>query len=389
MSKGEQWDSRGAYWWVEIHPEALRANYHTLKARLPKKTACAVLVKSDGYGHGLLTAARVAAEEGAAFLAVATVEEGRRLREAGFALPILLVGPTPEWEMAEALRLNLRGFIGTLENGAAWNRHAALLGKKAKVHLKLDTGMGRFGLQADPEYLEKFVKAWKKMDHLELDGVATHFSMADVPESDFTREQARIFRLALRILEENGLHPSWIHAANSGAVVHFPDLAFNLVRLGIGWYGACPGPQPKETVPLLPAMSLKARILEIREVPAGAPVSYGATYYTERPSRLAILPVGYGCGYPRRASNRASVLIRGRRVPLLGRVTMNYTLADVTDIPEAATGDVALFFGDHGKGRLRVEEVADAAETISYEVLCQVGQCSPRIVHPLAGPNGS
>jgi len=366
--------------WARVSPRAIRRNLAAIRSRLPRETAIAAVVKSDGYGHGMELAARVAASEGCAFLAVISVEEAAALRDMAFDCGILVIGPIEPWQAPEAVALDLGVFAGNFEVAQALDAAAREQSTRARVHLKIDTGMGRFGFLDTPEVFGPALDRLLQLSNLNLEGAATHFSVADEPESEFTREQARRFRLILRMLEARGVRPRWIHAANSAAIVHFPDTAFSLVRTGLAMYGVYPGPEPEAALELEPAMTLGCRIADVRGVPAGFSVSYAGTFKTARPSRLAVLPVGYGCGYPRHASGKAQAIIRGRRAPLAGRITMNITVADVTDVPEARVGDTALLFGREGSGLLRVEEVARAAGAIPYEVLCNVGRCTPRLL---------
>ncbi|NQU42033.1 alanine racemase [bacterium] len=363
-----------------IRPGALRHNISELRKRLPAQTAMAAVVKTDGYGHGMLTVARIAIEEGCQFLAVASVEEAAVLREHGFETAIAIVAPILPGEAEEAVLLDARVFVGSLDVARALGQAARRLGKTARVHLKIDTGMGRFGLIDEAADLDSALEEIAGLACVEVEGAATHFSQADEPGVDFTADQAVRFRRALARMDEHGLHPRWVHAANSGGVVHFPQHAFNLVRPGIAMYGVCPGPQPQPGIDLEPVMSLETVVADLRRVQAGVPVSYGRTFVTKRPSRLAVLPVGYGNGFPRHASNACEVVIRGRRVPLVGRVTMNLTVADVTDLSDVAVGDPVLLFGRRGEDILGVEELAAAAGTISYEILCNVGRSTTRVV---------
>jgi alanine racemase len=367
--------------WAVIRPAAIRRNIAELRRLIPEETALAAVVKSDGYGHGILTAARAALDAGARFLVVIDVLEAQTLRDDGIDQDIMVVGPIPERHADRVVGLGLTPCVGGLESARSLDDAAKRQNVVLKTHLKVDTGMGRFGFSCRTESFHAALDELGKLRHLKLDGIATHFSEADAPESEFTAEQSRLFRLCVRQLTDRGPRPTWIHAANSGAIVHFPDTAFSLVRAGIAIYGAHPGPRTSKKPRLEPAMTLCARVADIRELPAGSPISYGRTFTTSRPSRLALLPMGYGHGYPRAASGRgACVVIRGKSAPLLGRVTMNLVIADVTDIPKAQIGDVGLFFGHWGADSLPVETLAEQAGTISYEILCNAGRCTPRLV---------
>ena len=360
---------------------ALRANIQALRARLPKDVAFAAVVKSDGYGHGAGCVSRAAMAEGSRFLAVSSLAEALALRQEGVAGDILIVAPVFPEEAPEAVAGGFALCVGNVEMARLVNAAASAQGRRARLHLNIDTGMGRFGfLPEDPGFGEALDRILN-MQNIDLEGVATHFAEADVPYSGFTLRQVRVFRLVLREIQARGVHPRWIHAANSGGVVHFPAVAaFSLARIGISMYGACPGPAPDAGWNLEPVMSLTCRVVDLRNVPAGAPVSYGRTFITRRASRLALLPVGYGDGYPRSASGRAAAVVRGRRAPIVGRVTMNLVVVDVTDVEGVRVGDPALLFGQLGADLLRVEDLAHCAGALPHEILCNVGQAVPRIV---------
>jgi alanine racemase len=339
-----------------------------------------VLVKSDGYGHGMEPVARVALEEGSRFVVVASLDEAAQLQHWDFPANILISGPLFREEAHDAVAGGFSVCIGNSDTARALDTAAQAQGKKARVHLKLDTGMGRFGFLDSPESMASMLDDLVALPGLAIEGVLTHFSEADDPDSAFTQAQAARFRAALRMIEERGLRPRWIHAGNSGALVYFPDTCFSMVRIGISAYGVYPGGRQTPGLDLEPVMTLACRVADVREVPAGTPVSYGRTFVTKRSSRLAVLPLGYGHGYPRHASGRAEVMIHGRRAPVVGRITMHLTIADVTDLDNVQTGDPVLVFGRLGDDVLRVEELARAADTIAYEILCNVGRCAPRIV---------
>jgi len=359
---------------------ALRRNLRALRGRLPRDCALSVLVKADGYGHGMESVARVAAEEGSRFLIVATLGEALRLRAMSPDADILIVGPLFVEEAPEAVANGLSVCVGSLETARALDAAARALERPARVHMKLDTGMGRFGFLDTSAGLARIAEELAGLSGLRVEGILTHFSEADDTKSEFTAEQCGRFEAAVREIRARGLRPQWIHAANSGAVAYFPPAAFSMARVGISAYGVYPGTAPAAGLDLEPVMTLACRVADLRDVPAGTPVSYGRTFVTRRPSRLALLPVGYGHGYPRHASGRAEALIGGRRAPLVGRITMSLTVADVTDLSGVKVGDAVLLFGRLAADVLRVEEVARAAETIPYEVLCNVGRCAPRTI---------
>ena len=361
---------------------ALRRNLGALTALLPEGADFAALVKSDAYGHGAKEVARTVLDAGARFLAVATADEARGLREMGFDADVLILGPIFPHEAEEAVGSDFSVCVGSLEIARALSAVAGRLGRRARVHLTVDTGMGRFGFLDAPDSLGAALDAIGGLDNLEIEGLMTHFSEADDPASDYTAEQTGRFRRVMEALSDRGIRPRWVHAANSGGLVHFPETHFAMARIGIAMYGVRPHVNPLaadgEGARLEPVMSMTTHVADLREVPAGMPVSYGRRFTTRRPSRLALLPVGYGNGYPRSATGRAEAVVRGRRVPIVGTITMNLVVADATDVPEVAVGDPVLMFGCADGCELRVEEVAAAAGTIGYEVLCNVGRATPR-----------
>lgn len=373
--------------WREVEARvslaAIRGNLATLRALMPAGAACSVLVKSDAYGHGAVDVAQVALESGVEFLDVATVNEALELRNAGCEGDILVLGPILPHQADAAVRSDLVVCVGAVGVASALAEAALAASTQARVHLKIDTGMGRFGLRDDASDFARQVGAIAAMPGLSIEGALTHFAEADEPESDYTAAQLRRFARARQVLAEAGVSPRYVHAANSAGLIYHPGARFNLARIGIALYGAVPHARPLEVgriVELQPAMSLVARVADIRELPAGASVSYGRRFVASRPTRLALIPAGYGNGYPRSATGRAEALVRGRRVPIVGTITMNLMAADATDAPEVNVGDEALLFGRLGDDVLPVEEVADAAGTISYEVLCNVGRSTPRVV---------
>lgn len=365
---------------ARISVAAMRRNIRALRSRLPHDVALSAVVKSDGYGHGMEAISRVADEEGSAFLIVATLEEALRLKSLRLRSDILIVGALFAEEVADAVAHDICVCVGSLEIARALSQAAQAQGKKARVHLKLDTGMGRFGFLVAPESLAPALDSLLALPGLSVEGVLTHFSEADDPSSDFTSAQIARFQDAVREIRGRGVPLRWIHAANSGAVAFHPNAAFTMARVGLSLYGVYPGDAPVDGLSLEPVMSLVTRVADLRDVPANTPVSYGRTFVTSRPTRLALLPVGYGHGYPRPASGRAQVMIGGRRAPVAGRITMNLTVVDVTDLPGVAVGDPVLVFGRLGEDELPVAELARAAGMIPYEILCNVGRCAPRVI---------
>lgn len=366
---------------VRVDLDALRDNLQLFRERLPADTEIAALVKARGYGHGMLPVARRALAEGCRALIVAHAAEALALTRAIGPLReadgpfLLLVGTVPPEQIPPLAEAGVVFCLGHPELGNSLQRWAAETGHRPRAHLKIDTGMGRYGFLAEGEEFDGLLERLPRWDRIDIEGVMTHYSEADHPDSPFSMEQNSRFDTALGRLEAAGLRPRWVHIANSAGALNFPDRARGLARLGISMYGAWPDwppSDPESAEALRPVMHWTAHLLSTRQVPAGTPISYGRSHVTTRPTRLGIVPVGYGHGYPRAASGRAEVGLRGRRVPVLGRVTMNFLVIDLTELPEARPGDEVLLFGESQGLRLRVEELARAAGTIAYEILCNV-----------------
>lgn len=355
--------------WAEIDLGAIRHNVQEYRRVLgPAVEICAV-VKADAYGHGAVPVARAALQAGATRLAVALGEEGFALRQAGITAPILVLGYTPP-AMAEALvAQDIAATVFRMDSVIALGAAAQRLGKTAQVHVKIDTGMSRIGIPAEDG--GEFCRQVAAVPGIAVEGIFSHFASADAPDLRFAREQLQRFRLALDLADAAGVRPIIRHMANSAGAVLLPEARLDMIRLGIGLYGLLPAAALADKISLRPAMQLKARIVQLKEVSAGTPVSYGCTFVAPRPSRIATLPLGYADGWSRRLSGLAQVLIRGRRAPLVGRICMDQCMVDVTDIPEAEAGDEALLFGS---ADLSTDEVAELLGTIHYEVVCMVGK---------------
>ena len=356
--------------WAEVRLDRIEANFRALEAALPAGSRCLGVVKADAYGHGDVETARRLEELGCAYLAVACLEEGAKLRRAGIRTPILLLGPTPAaWADALAA-LDLTQALGSLEEARAYS---AALSRPLKVHLKIDTGMSRTGF---PWHRPEDLAAALALPNLEGEGTFTHFAVSDERGGEeFTTLQHSRFVSCYEAAEAAAgrafrLH----HCANSGAVLTRPELAHELVRPGLALYGMYPG-EDTGGIPLTPAMTLKTRVAAITEHAAGDTVGYGRTFTLKRPTRLAVLLIGYADGLHRALSNGLRVLVRGQLAPQVGRICMDLCMVDVTDIPQVRAGDEVTVFGD---GR-PIEEPAALAGTITYELCCAVSPRVPRV----------
>ena len=360
--------------WIEIDLAALRSNFHLVGARLTDKPPILAVVKANAYGHGAVTVGKTLLEEGASVLGVATVDEARELREGGISGRILILGRMVEADIPAALRWHTEITLQHPEM-ARWVSQAAVgKGVTVPVHLKVDTGMTRLGFYWETAY-EEILEALK-LPGLDLCCIYTHFANADLGDREFTHRQIHRFEDLRRRLMQSGVEACF-HISNSAAILTGQTPVDCGVRPGIMLYGSSPSPNiPGGT--LQPVLSWKCRVLQVKEVPEGTGISYGHDFVTTRPSRIATVSVGYADGYLRCLTNKGQVLIRGKRAPVVGRVTMDMTMVDVTDLPEARLGDEVVLLGSQGEDAITAEEVAAWADTISYEIFCALSHRVPR-----------
>ena len=363
--------------WADIDLAAVRHNVGVIRELVAPAQVCAV-VKADGYGHGAVPVAQAALEAGATCLAVALVEEGAQLREAGIDVPVLVLSEPSAAEMEEVVSHRLRPTVYTQPGVAALAKAVeAADGPPVPVHLKVDTGMHRVGAQ--PEEIVALAAEISSHGALELEGLWTHCAVADEPGNSFTDEQRRRFEAVIRELTAVVPRPPVLHAANSAAAIAAPGCRFDLVRTGIAIYGVSPGPELDGVLPLRPAMSLKARVSHVKVVPAGESISYGHWHRFERDSVVATVPLGYADGVRRRLGiTHGEVLLGGRRRKIVGAVTMDQFMVDCGDDRSVSVGDEVVVFGEQGDERIRVEDVAALLGTIGYEIVCGVGPRVPR-----------
>ncbi|MBE0467885.1 MAG: alanine racemase [Candidatus Desulforudis sp.] len=365
--------------WVEINLSNLAHNVGEVRRLVGRDTEMAAVVKANAYGHGLVEAARTFLDAGADSLAVARVGEGVKLRRAGVDAEILVMSFTPPAQYEAALDRKLVLTVYDPDLAAQLSEIAGRRGEAARVHLKVDTGMGRLGVPADRDLYRRIVSI-AFLPHLEVEGIYTHFANADQVDKRHAQHQLVQFIEVTCSLGQDGVDIPLLHAANSAAIIDIPESRLNMVRPGIMLYGLYPSETvDKKQVRLRPAMSLKAQVGFVKRVPAGCTVSYGSTYVTPSPTVLATVPCGYADGYNRRLSNRGEVLIRGRRAPVVGRVCMDQFVVDVGHIPDVAVGDEVVLFGRQDEAELPVEEIANVIGTINYEVVSNVAARVPRV----------
>lgn len=362
--------------WVEVDLDAIAHNVREMRRIAPDSQLMAV-VKADGYGHGALQVAQAALEAGATWLGVATVEEGVDLRRNGVVAPTLIFGYVPPEQVGMVVMHGLRPAVFSLDLAQVLNQRGEALVRKAFIHLKVDTGMGRVGVRLHE--LAEFARALTRMSHVEVEGVFTHLATADEPENPFAGEQLKAFEQALAVLREAGVNPPVIHAANSAGIMLWPDSHYDVVRAGIALYGLPPDPAVDWPAQLRPALTWRTRVGLLKEVNPGDAISYGCTYRAESHQRIASLPVGYADGFPRHLSNQGEVLIRGRRCRVVGRVCMDQTMVRIPDDLEVAPGDEVVLIGEQQGASLTATDMARTLGTINYEIVCGISKRVPRL----------
>src|SRR6266699_2983163 len=366
--------------WVEIDLSAIANNTRQVKALVGPRVRILASLKADAYGHGAIKVARTVLHKGASMLGVATVSEARPLREAGIDAPILVFGYVPPWQMREAVRLGLTVTLYSIESAQALARAAHALGQSVKVHVKVDTGMGRLGIRAEQvEEVMALVHEILILPGLEMEGIFTHFAMADTQDQSYARLQLARFQQILRILEQEGLRPPLVHAANSAALLSLPEARFDMVRPGIALYGLDPSAEVPIPANFRPALSFKTQVAQVKVIPSDEYISYDCTYKTEEPTRVAVLPVGYADGFRRAPANWGSVLLHRQEAPILGRVCMDQCIIDVSHIPETRVGDEVVLIGRQGEASLTAEIVALRLGTSNYEVVSAILARVPRV----------
>ncbi len=361
--------------WVEINLAAIENNARRL-VELAAGAQVMAIVKANAYGHGAIPVARAALRGGAHWLGVVSVGEALELRAANITAPILVTGATPpEWTPA-AVANEVTLTVFTLDLARALSDAARALNRRARLHLKVDTGMSRLGVA--PEQAVALARALRALPNIEIEGVYTHLAAADMPSADgwgdaFTRQQIATFDEVVNALATAGITPRYRHCANSPATLRFPEARFNLIRSGILICGLDPDPLVPRPARFLPALAFKARVAHVRTVAAGAYLGYGGVYRAPRAQRIAIVGVGYADGYRRALVNKGQVLLHGTRAPIVGRVCMDQCFVDVTEIPNVQVGDEVVLIGKQGAAEIRAEELAEWMGTNNYEVVTTLG----------------
>lgn len=365
--------------WAEIDLDNLAHNMREVRRIVREDISVMAVVKANAYGHGSIETSKVFLKNGACYLAVATLGEAIELRRAGINAPILILGYIKNSQHHIAVEEDITETIYNMESAKFLSDAAVKLKRKAKVHIKIDSGMGRIGFRPDEKSIEEIVNI-AKLPNIEVEGIFTHFAKADELDKTFTIEQYEKFQWIIKELENKGLNIPIKHASNSAAIIDLPEYNLNMVRGGIMLYGLYPSDEViKEEVKLKPAMTLKAEISNIKVVPKGTGISYGQIFVTERESKIATIPIGYADGFTRLLTSKSEVAIKGQRVPVVGKICMDQSMIDVTDVENVHIGDEVILFGDGSFGSPHIDEVAKTLGTISYEVLCMVGRRVPRV----------
>lgn len=366
--------------WAEINLDYLRYNLLEIQRITSSTSRLCAIVKADGYGHGAVEVARTALSCGASYLGVAFLDEALELRGKGIADPILILGFTPENQFDTIIEHDITQTVYNLKSAVILSEKAVKRNKKAKIHIKIDTGMSRIGFCPDASSISDIRKLFS-LKGLEVEGVFTHFARADETDKSSTQEQFRVFIDTVNALEEGGYKIPIKHAANSAGILEYPHTHLDMVRPGIILYGMYPSDEvTRNRISLKPLMSLKTRVSHVKILPKGRAISYGGSYITRRQSIIATLPVGYADGYSRLLSSQAEVLIKGQRAPILGRICMDQCMVDVTDIQgHVNPGEEVVLIGSDGGERISAEEIAGFIGTINYEITCGISKRVPRV----------
>lgn len=360
-----------------INLDAIADNTAALKDHVGQPSELIAVVKANAYGHGSVQVARTALAHGASHLAVSRVDEGVALRQAGITAPVLVMGYFTDAEASAAVAHDLTMTLVSRNGAEMLSGLAAGQRRIVQGHVKIDTGMGRYGLL--PEEAVQAVREMSRLPGLELEGIYTHFAVADAADPSYTQFQFRRFMDVCDQLTRNGITFRLRHVANSAAAMRFPEMHLDAVRVGLALYGMHPSDEVESSVTLIPALTLKSRIARVRILPAGSSISYGRTFITDKPTPVGLVPVGYGDGYHRALSNKGVVLVAGQQAPIIGRVCMDQFVVDLTGIASVSEGDDVVLVGAQGSARITAESVAALAGTINYEVTTSLLARFPRV----------
>ena len=366
--------------WVEIDLDAIAHNVREIKRVTGNKVEMMGVVKADAYGHGVSEVVRTLLDNGVTQLAVSMLDEAIQIRKMGIGVPVLVLSYTDPVRAEEIVFYHVTQTVFSLDLARALSAAAVKLGKTAKIHVKVNTGMTRVGFMPGYSAVKNIMEIGK-LPGVIVEGIFTHFASADESERDYTEMQFRKFMSVCSELARVGIHIPIKHVCNSAGIIQYPQMYLDMVRPGIILYGLYPSREvDRNIIRLKPAMTLKANVILVKDVEKDTCISYGRTFRTSRPSRIATLPIGYADGYPRLLSNKGRVLINGESAPIVGRICMDQCMVDVTDLKhEVRVGDEAALFGCQNGAAISVEEVAEAIGTINYEIVCIIGKRIPRV----------
>ena len=363
--------------YAEINLDAITHNLLFFQQKLENKAQIMAVIKANAYGHGAIPIAKHLESLGIAYLAVACVGEGIELRDGGVTSPILVLGYTPKEVIKAAFKYDLTVTAFSKETLEEINQYGSIFQQKLNVHIKIDTGMARIGLA--PEEVGRFIEDTKQLPWVNIEGIYTHFAKADEKDKAFTWQQQQRFANAISKIDSGFLIP-FIHLSNSAAMIDMPEIPQNMARLGISLYGLLPSEEVNMSSQILqPALTLKTKVSHIKKLEVGQTVSYGGTFTTERETWVATLPIGYADGLSRSLSNKGTVLINGKKAPIIGRVCMDQTMIDVTGIESVEVGTEVVIIGKQGNQEIRVDDIALLVETINYELVTLIGRRIPRV----------
>jgi len=365
--------------WAEVDLDVVGYDMRQIRSIIDPNTLVTVAVKADGYGHGAIMMAKEFLANGADRLAVAVLDEAVELRQAGITAKILILGPTSGDRAEELITYGVDACVFHYEDALAFSQEAVKQHRQVCVHIGVDSGMGRIGYRPSAEAIKE-VKAINELPNVVIEGIFTHFCIADQKDKTFTHQQYRTFMAFCDQLEQEGVHIPIRHCANSAAIVDLPEYHCGMVRAGIMIYGVAPSAEVDITrLHLKQAMTFKCKVTHVKTIESGDSVSYGRHFIAKGPTKIASLPIGYADGYSRSLTNKADVLVHGQRVPQVGNICMDQCMIDVTSVPDVKVGDEVVLFGYQGDTLLPVEEIADKIGTITNEVFCMVGRRVPRV----------
>lgn len=364
---------------AEIDLDALDYNIKGIKSIISEKTKILGTIKADGYGHGAVEVCKVLRENGVEIFSAANLDEAMYLRKNGIYEDILILGFTPKFCFKEVVENDIIQTVSSLEEAESLNSHAKEIGKTARIHIKIDTGMGRIGFFPDETALKEIEDIYN-MENIKILGIYTHFAVSDIEDKTFTKLQRDRFLEFVHKLEKSGVNIPFKHCSNSGAVIDCEDMGMDLIRPGIIMYGLYPSEEVnKSRLSLKPVMTLKSQIAFVKEVEDNSSISYGRTYFTKGKRKIATIPIGYADGYSRSLSNKGNMLVGGKKVPIVGKVCMDYCMVDITDVPNVKVEDEVVVMGKMGDEWVTTEEIAEKMGTINYEVICLIDKRVPRV----------